>query len=199
MKETAEDIVWKIINPDDMWILDKLILSKKLGYKCGPVGIDVLSPDWYIVRPCVNALGLGLGARKEWLEKDTTHLPLGLFWCEWFTGRHISVDYHYGIQDVTVEGIKPDFTFTQWTIWKRVDDVIPLPDILQDMAQRYEWINCEFIGNKLIEVHLRHNEDFESGITHFIPVWEGQSTEPPRGYRYVDYPDVHGRIGAFVK
>ena len=100
---------------------------------------------------------------------------------------------------MTVEGIKPDFTFTQWTIWKRVDDVIPLPDILQDMAQRYEWINCEFIGNKLIEVHLRHNEDFESGITHFIPVWEGQSTEPPRGYRYVDYPDVHGRIGAFVK
>jgi hypothetical protein len=199
MHETAEDRVWRTLNPDDMWILDKLILSKKMGYNCGPVGIDVPVPDWYIVRPCVNPMGLGLGAKKVWINKDTDNLPLGFFWCEWFTGKHLSVDYHFGSQDVTVQGIKPESTFTQWSIWKRTEDVVPLPDILTDIAQRYEWINCEFIGGKLIEVHLRHNEDFEGGIDHFIPVWKGQNTHPPKGYAYIDYPDVHGRIGAFVK
>ena len=199
MCETAEDRVWRTLNPDDMWILDKLILSKKMGYNCGPVGIDVPVPDWYIVRPCVNPMGLGLGAKKVWINKDTDNLPLGFFWCEWFTGKHLSVDYHFGSQDVTVQGIKPESTFTQWSIWKRTEDVVPLPDILTDIAQRYEWINCEFIGGKLIEVHLRHNEDFEGGIDHFIPVWKGQNTNPPKGYTYIEYPDVHGRIGAFVK
>jgi hypothetical protein len=199
MRETAEDRVWRTLNPDDMWILDKLILSKKMGYMCGPVGIDVPVSDWYIVRPCVNPMGLGLGADKIWIDRSTDHLPLGFFWCEWFTGRHLSVDYHFGSQDVTVEGIKPESTFTQWTSWKRVEDIVPLPDILKDLAQRYEWINCEFIDSKLIEVHLRHNEDFENGIDHFIPVWTGQSTTPPKGYTYIDYPDVHGRVGAFVK
>ena len=32
IEDTAEDFVWKNINPDDIWVLDKLILSRKLGY-----------------------------------------------------------------------------------------------------------------------------------------------------------------------
>ena len=32
MIETAEDVVWKTINPDHIWVMDKLILSRKLGY-----------------------------------------------------------------------------------------------------------------------------------------------------------------------
>jgi hypothetical protein len=74
-----------------------------------------------------------------------------------------------------------------------------LPDILKKFANKYEWINCEYIGGKLIEVHFRHNEDFEGGITHFIPVWEGETIDPPDDYRYREYPDIHGRIGAYVK
>jgi hypothetical protein len=196
---SAEDYVWKTINPDDIWVLDKLILSRKMYYNCGPVGLDVLHPGFYIVRPCVNMLGLGLGAQKLWLEKDTCDLPVGHFWCEWFEGRHLSVDYYQGKQVLAVEGTKPANTFTKWTHWVRVADRIKLPSILNDLAARHKWINCEFIHGKLIEVHLRHNEDFEGGITHFIPVWEGNSTVPPKGYTYREYPDVHGRIGAFVK
>jgi len=30
-------------------------------------------------------------------------------------------------------------------------------------------------------------------------VWEGESTVPPKGYSYKHYPDIHGRIGAFIK
>lgn len=197
--ETAEDLVWKTIDPDDIWVLDKLILSRKLGYKCGPVGLDVPNPGYYIVRPCVNMLGLGLGTQKVWLDCDTAHLPVGHFWCEWFDGRHLSIDYHQGKQLLAVEGHKPPNTFTRWDHWVRVADRISLPKFIKPFVQKYQWINCEYIGKRLIEVHFRHNEDFADGITHFIPVWEGEDTDPPDGYTYRHYPDVHGRIGAFVK
>jgi hypothetical protein len=197
--EYAENLVWKTIDPDDMWVLDKLILSKKLNYNCGPVGLDVTLPGHYIVRPCVNMQGLGLGTQKVYLECNTTHLPVGHFWCEWFEGRHLSIDYYQGKQVLAVEGHKPDTTFTRWEHWVRVADRLRLPNVLKPFVEKYEWINCEYIGGKLIEVHFRHNQDFENDITHFIPVWEGESTVPPDGYTYKVYPDVHGRIGAFVK
>ena len=198
MNDTEEDKVWKTINPDYIWVMDKLILSKKLGYECGPTGIDVTEPGYYIVRPCVNALGLGLGAEKVWLEKDTTHLPYGYFWCEWFEGRHLSIDYKNKKQVLCVEGHKQKDTFTKWDKWIKTNDELPFPNILKDLTD-IELINCEYIGDKLIEVHLRHNEDFNDNITEFIPVWKGQDTTPPEGYTYRDYPDIHGRIGAFIK
>jgi len=199
MKEHAEDTVWKNIDPNDIWVLDKLILSRKLGYTCGPVGLDVSKPGYYIVRPCVNMLGLGLGAQRVWLEQDTTHLPVGHFWCEWFEGRHLSIDYHWSKQVLAVEGFKDPDTFTHWKRWERVKDSIPLPDLLIELAQRYKHVNCEFINGRLIEVHLRCNEDFNANVNVFIPVWAGESTVPPAGYIYKEYPDIHGRIGAFIK
>ncbi len=71
MEDSAEDFVWQTIDPDLIWVMDKLIVSRKMRYNCGPVGLDVPHPGFYIVRPCVNMLGLGLGAEKMWLEKDT--------------------------------------------------------------------------------------------------------------------------------
>ena len=199
MQEHAEDTVWKTIDPDDLWVMDKLILSRKLKYISGPVGLDVPKPGYYIVRPCVNMIGLGLGAQKIWLESSTMHLPLGHFWCEWFAGRHLSVDYHYGLQTLCVEGTKPDNTFSRWSRWSRTKDYVPRPELIKPLMEKYKWINCEFIGDRLIEVHLRHNEDFNNGINEFVPVWQGESTIPPEGYTYIEYPDVHGRVGAFVK
>lgn len=195
---TAEDKVWETINPDHIWAMDKLILSRKLGYVCGPVGQNVPTPDYYIVRPCVNMIGLGLGTQIVYIENETNHLPLGHFWCEIFTGPHLSIDYNYGEPSLSVKGIKPEDTFTRWSEWIKTDTYFPFPTILKDFKE-YEWINCEFIGGHLIEVHFRHNQDFDNGIEHFIPVWEGESTEPPPSYKYIEYPDVHGRIGAFIK
>jgi len=77
--------------------------------------------------------------------------------------------------------------------------VIPFPKLLHSISYPHKWINCEFIDGNLIEVHLRRNEDFDEHTEHFIPVWEGQDTTPPEGYTYREYPDVHGRIGAFIK
>jgi len=196
--DTEEDKVWRTIKPDDIWFMDKLILSRKLGYKCGPTGLDVDEPGYYCVRPCVNMLGLGLSTQKVWLDKSTMHLPVGHFWCEWFEGDHLSVDYRFGKQELTVQGFRGLQTFTRWDAWVKVDAEVPLPTILYNQTWR-EYINCEFIGNKLIEVHFRRNEDFDGVKERFIPVWEGQDTTPPEGYTYRSYPDVHGRIGAFIK
>ena len=55
------------------------------------------------------------------------------------------------------------------------------------------------LEDKLIEIHFRRNEDFDGVNEEFIPVWEGQDISPPDGYTYREYPDVHGRIGAFIK
>lgn len=199
MDDSAEDFVWYDIDPNDIWGLDKLILSRKLGYVSGPVGLRVPKPNNYIVRPCVNMLGLGLGAQKVWIEDETLDLPVGHFWCEFFEGRHFSIDYYNGTQFLCVEGVKPENTFIKWSSWRRNDVRIPFPEILRDLLPRNPWMNCEFIGTKLIEVHYRQNEDFTGNIDHFIPVWEGDSIVPPKGYTYREYPDIHGRIGAFVK
>ena len=197
-EDTPEDTYWKTADADEIWVYDKLILSRKLGYKCGPAGIDVPEPGWYIVRPCVNVMGLGLGTKKMHLPQYTIDLDPGYFWCEWFEGRHLSIDYEYGKQVLCVEGFKSKDTFTQWDKWIKTNDQISFPKVLDQFKTKAN-INCEFIGGKLIEVHLRSNPDFEQNITEFIPVWKDQSTEPPLGYRYIDYPDVHGRIGAFIK
>lgn len=199
MTECLEELAWNNTAPEHLWVMDKLILSRHLGYNCGPVGADVPAPGWYIVRPCVNALGLGLGAQKVYIEKETEHLPVGHFWCEFFEGDHLSIDYDWGKQILAVQGFKSPGTFTHWDRWVKVQDKILLPSILSTIRVTYQKINCEFIGGKLIEVHLRHNPDFPSNRQEYIPVWKGQNTTAPEGYEYIEDPDVHGRIGAWVK
>ena len=98
-----------------------------------------------------------------------------------------------------VEGFKKEDTFTKWDKWLKTDDAIDMPEVIKSAIGEHDVVNCEFIGDKLIEVHLRHNPDFVGNITEFIPVWEGQDTTAPEGYKYREYPDVHGRIGAFIK
>ena len=199
-----EDLVWQNTNPNHLWALDKLIISRKLKYICGPTGIEVPKPGYYIVRPCVNAMGLGLGDQKMFIENNTDHLPLGYFWCEWFEGRHLSIDYHKGKVSLVVEGFKSEDTFTKWSKWEEIDDYeammysIEFPEILKEFKD-FEWVNCEFIGNKLIEVHFRKNEDFQWENTVFIPVFDENQKPPSDEYRYVSYPENNGRIGGFIK
>ena len=195
-----EDLAWLNTAPEDLWCLDKLILARYLGYTCGPVGTPVPQEGYYMVRPCVNAIGLGLGAQKHYIKDSTNHLTPGHFWCEWFEGDHISVDYDWGKQCLAVQGFKAPGTFTRWDRWIRVDDVkIKMPAFLGSIRVKYSKINCEYIGGKLIEVHLRHNPDFPGNRQEYIPVWQGQNECPPQGYEYIEDPDVHGRIGAWVR
>ena len=132
-----DDEAWISCHRDDLWIFDKCILSTKLGYNCGPADMWVPEPGIYIVRPCVNLAGMGRGAEFRHIEKETTELPPGYFWCEIFEGRHLSVDFNLNKksrtyeQGLTTEGIR-EFHEPLWKFnkWIKVDDVVNFPMIL---------------------------------------------------------------------
>ena len=152
-----DDDVWELAHEEDLWIFDKLILSKKLGYQCGPVGGWAPESKEYIIRPCVNMVGMSKGAYIDHIEKntDTDYLPAGFFWCEIFEGRHLSVDYDFGIQGLTTEGFRDkDDDLWRFKRWTKVDDKVEYPKILHKLVGKYPTINCECIGRNLIEVHL---------------------------------------------
>ena len=179
MHEFKEDyIAWSHCDSTDLWIFDKLIVSRRLGYTCGPIGTMVPHPDTYIVRPITNLLGMGRGASFEFIKDDTDHLPLGHFWCEVFTGRHLSVDYIDGEQVLCVEGFRdPDAPLYKWKRWERVDDIVPFP-ITGWLKGKYRNINCEFVGGHLIEIHLRLNPDFGDNVQQIEVVWDDDDRQP---------------------
>lgn len=173
--QISDSDVWKFIDADDLWIYDKLILSKKLGYECGPAGVAPSKEKEYIVRPCVNFRMMGRGASTMILSPSNhNQVPDGYFWCEKFTGQHISYDFRYGKQVLAVEGIKEDNgRLDRFEMWAKVNSNFNLPSILLPIAKKYEWLNVETIGGHIIEVHLRYNDDFRNHKGDIIiPVWK---------------------------
>ena len=190
---------WNQIHSEDLWVYNKLILSRVLGYTCGPVGTSVPRPDFYILRPSMNLLGMGRFARKEYIYKYTDSYHPSEFWCEIFEGDHISVDYQNGEQKLSVIGIRDDMNpLYKWDAWKKVNIEVPFPKILMNLKGNYEWINCEFIGNRLIEVHFRQNPDFRYGNTVAIPVWDDSNLSEYQDYTFIEDSD-YMRRGFMVK
>ena len=165
---------WNTIDPSDLWVTDKLLLSKNLGYLCGPAGLPIPYDGHYIVRPCVNYRMMSRGASIQYLQKDCDIIPDGYFWCEVFEGRHLSFDFHYGEQVLAVEGFRNDpKRIDRFSMWKKVSDIYTVPTVLKDIVNRYEWVNLEVIGDKVIEVHFRYNDDFSGHNSDvIIPVWK---------------------------
>ena len=184
-----DDSIWANADPNDLWLYDKLILSKKLGYKCGLPGVPVDTPGTYIVRPISNVLGMGISASMMYLHSETDFIKPGHFWCEKFTGRHLTVDYIDGQQVKAVEGFRTESQpLWKWNRWERVDIKIPFPSVLNSLVYK-KHINCEFIDGKLIEAHQRLNNDltnYEDGEYDIaIPVWQGEPQYlADQGYTY---------------
>jgi len=175
--------VFDSIALEDLWCVDKLILSKKLGYVCAPAGIPPPVPGTYVVRPIINLKSMCVGTSMQYLDSDS--IPDGYFWCEVFTGRHLSFDYNWGKQTLAVEGFRSDQArLDRFSHWSRVQDTFALPDCLQVIANKYEWFNVEVIGTKVIEVHFRYNDDFANHSANtIVPVWNDQFYASPAGDR----------------
>lgn len=200
--EDLESNAWRSANVDDLWIFDKLIVSRKLGYVCGPAGVDVPSPDHYIVRPCVNIPGMGRDAVFQFIEEDTRHLPSGHFWCEIFKGDHVSVDYLYGKQVLAVKGTRDSDLLYKFNAWGKINQIFPIPIALYSLIKNYKYINIEYIGGRAIEVHLRCNPDFIHGNSVAYPVWNDTTEEEnnyfkSKGLRFIEAPDYY-RKGFWV-
>ena len=188
MIKTDKD-VWVTTEINDLWLFDKLILSRKLGHICGPAGVPVPNPGNYIVRPITNLEGMGIGASICYIQDTTDHLPAGYFWCEIFKGRHISVDYNYGKPILSVEGFRnQDDPLYRFSKWVKVNQLYHIP-LEVSVLRKFEYSNIEFIGNKIIEVHLRGNPDFSYNNNIAIPVWEDTIIEETDNLRFVSSPD----------
>jgi hypothetical protein len=189
---------WKSIHLDDLWVYNKLILNQSLGHLCGPTGVPVPYPGYYIVRPSINLLGMGRFSRIEWIDKDTEHFHPAEFWCEIFEGPHLSVDFHHQKSELVVLGERDNNEdLYKWKKWTKIDQEVEFPDILNSLKGDYEWINCEFIKNKLIEVHFRRNPDFRYGNTVAIPVWKGDRAQKIDNLTFIEDKD-YLRKGFFI-
>ena len=177
--------VWNFIEPDDLWIYDKLVLSRKLGYDCGPAGVAPKKAGTYIVRPCVNFRMMGRGSSIMNLSPEKhDEVPDGYFWCEIFKGRHLSFDFEYGNQVLAVEGFKNQNRTDRFYKWQKCTEVLTLPDFLVKISKKYQWLNVECIGNNIIEVHLRYNDDFSNHNSKVIyPIWKENFYESRCGDR----------------
>lgn len=201
MKQFDDTDVWPQCPNEDLWVFDKLIVARKSGHVCGPHGVSVPSPGMYIVRPCVNLMGMGRSAEFQYIENTTDDIMKdGMFWSEIFSGRHLSVDYEGEKQVLCVEGIREDSSpLWRWKEWRRTDDKIPFPDILRSLLPRHKYFNVEMIGGKIIEIHLRHNPDFKDRpYTSLIPVFKGFESPQPEGYTFVE--DIaDSRLGFYAR
>jgi hypothetical protein len=173
MEYISDVDVYHNIDLNHLWIYDKLILSKKLGYLCGPSGIPVPTDAWYIVRPITNIHMMGKGAYRAFLTPTSCNIPDGYFWCEMFEGRHFSIDYFWGVQHLTVEGIKRTDRLDRFYKWTKIDFNFTLPDCLKEVAVVNKWLNIEMIDGNIIEAHMRFNDDFRNhNGSEIFPVWK---------------------------
>jgi hypothetical protein len=125
-------------------------------------------------------------SRIEWIESSTDHFHPSEFWCEIFEGEHLSIDYQNGEPKLSVRGERNSKNpLYQWDKWEKTDQWIEFPPILFKLKGTYEWINCEFIGNHLIEVQFRPNSDFRYGNSIAIPIWEDNIVSDDASFTFV--------------
>ena len=190
MKPIDEDYeAWERY-PQFRSVFNKLELSLKLGYNCGPACVPVTRSGMYIIRPIYNLYGMSVSARFAFISRDDKlsmenhkFVPPGHFWCEAFEGSHYSIDYRYiydgkgGIHSRwepinTTIGEKDGLQFTKWT--KIKNKYWDLPNWLDEL-QEVGYLNIEFIDDKIIEIHLRTGHDIVDDDpigTEMIPIWK---------------------------
>ena len=203
---------WKIY-PHHRWIFNKLELSLRLGYNCGPAGVPVTESNDYIIRPIYNLNGMSINARVEHIQADTFHaIDPGQFWCEVFEGNQISIDYVWKEKELVPVHASQGFTtqnnLTEFYRWIKIDPPkIKLPEFIEDFDD-VDNINIEFIGDNIIEMHLRHGADFPEGATEIIPVWKNNQEQLDNKYsdwKYIsNYESCDGylsnpRLGFYYK
>lgn len=211
-----------VIHDKDAWdaypqhrrYFNKLDLSLRLGYRCGPCGTAPKISGKYIIRPAYNLEGMGVAARIEELTlNSTSRVQPGEFWCEVFTGPHISIDYKWehsvDLFDRTETRLRPVFAcqgyrtsleLYRFNAWRRIaPPSIKLPEFVYELTD-VEDINIEYIGGRIIEIHLRKNADFPEDATELIPVWSDHSDEQTqcfisRGWKFMpSFEDAAGNM-----
>ena len=170
---------WQAYPHMRMWF-NKLHLSEHLGYACGPGGVPPSKSGYYCVRPTYNINGMGVGARKQWIEAgDTSGVEPGYFWCEWFDGDQYSITYE--VEDLFAlkqkscfQGERDESNLYRFKRWVRSDKVFTPPPSLEEVfaLSGVDVVNVEIINDKIIEIHLRDTPDPD--YDELIPIWSDE-------------------------
>jgi len=158
----------------DRWLFNKLAVAEYMGYLCGPGGVPVPHDGEYVVRPIYNIRGMGAGAHFDFITEDNdVAVPPGYFWCERFPGYEVlSVDYNFYGQPIRarrgrLRNNDPQ-RFDRWTELHVSD--LDLPPFPIPLHGQYSTVNAEFMGDKVVEVHLRSDPD---PVGDFGVLWDG--------------------------
>jgi len=181
--------------PQHRWVFNKLEVALRMGYDAGPTGVPISKAGMHIVRPTYNLYGMGIGAKKIYLdpEKDAddmialAHVPPGHFWCEYFEGKHLSVDYYRSgdewVPFCATRGVhRFEDDLVMFDLWERIDPPkeLDLPEFMHKEIKEPRYINVEAKGDKIFEIHLRsgndHFWDYPVG-TIMYPVWDTDSND----------------------
>lgn len=191
-------------------LYNKLWLSEELGYYCGPCGLAPDKSGWFMVRPIINLSGMGVGSKKVWIDAgDATKVPPGYFWCEFFEGRHLSISYKKIDECHKIKSCYEGFKNSKGTFirWEKTDIELYVPKHIKRELCNILTYNVEYIGGKIIELHLRDTPDPEYDI--LMPIWKSNIKNIDKfttmGYDYYSsYDNADGflsnpRLGFMVK
>lgn len=180
------------------WVFNKLELALRFGYDAGPACVPITRSGEYVVRPIYNLYGMGVGAKVIDIDisraKDMENhalIPPGYFWCEFFEGDQYSVDYKrtlapkgsmFAWEEVdTAKGERDINNLTKFKSWTKCKNRNILLPKFFNYIDGVPNLNVEWIGDKVVEVHLRTGNDlfweYDEG-TKVIPIWEGDNIEP---------------------
>ena len=198
---------WNLF-PELRWVFNKLEVALRLGHNAGPSGVPVLEAGYYIIRPAYNLYGMGLGAKKKWIDPDRDWndlleaqiVPPGYFWCEYFEGEQLSIDFERVRDDwvpiCAMRGVLRDSTndLRQFDFWERVSmpENFRLPRFLKREIFRSAFLNIEMKGGKIFEVHLRSGNDVlreEPVGTRVYPIWSTDSEDRKAHLPFVENLD----------
>lgn len=155
----ADYQAYPLLPQADRWILNKLTLAERLGYACGPTGMIVPAGD-YCVRPMMNMYGNGAGGFFKVTvptggRRNFRNLP-GYFWCEWFSGQHISIQYIDDVPVVYGEHTLDGSNVLSSTLIRANDGAAvtapAMPAMLQGISK---YMAIEMLGDKIIEASPR--------------------------------------------
>lgn len=192
---------WATYPQHRQWF-NKLFLAQQMGYYCGPSGTAPDRSGWYIVRPTYNLSGMGVGAKKKWIEaNDCSACPPGYFWSEWFDGHVVSVTYKYMANKWRaincMIGMRESTNLSRFNAWYTYHYAPKLPAALEHLTD-VEHINVEYIADKAIEVHLRGSHDPVGDVV--VPIWQDTPDSEllplfARGYTWISaYDDADGNL-----
>ena len=191
MSEPKNSDSWQAY-PALRWVYNKLELSQKLGYNCGPDTVPVPSTGKYVERPIMNLSNMGVSAKIVELEKGDTIMTPGHFWCEYFEGDLVSVDYTFRKGELypqqAMKGIHHSRSLSAFNKWEKVEPFpeYDLPSWVDGLSSA-KHINLDFKGGKIIEVHLRHNIEYPKWAVEVIPIWEHEDPQMFMDYEHMGY------------